>query len=77
MISPSLAVRINDANPDHHLWNNNGTWWCHYTVHGADHTKARVRVSLATQSLTEARRRRDRLFRTQDAPECTAATTTD
>jgi hypothetical protein len=18
--------------PDHHIWNNNGTWWCHLTL---------------------------------------------
>jgi hypothetical protein len=33
------AVRIDAANPRHHLWNNHGTWWCHLTVHLPDHTK--------------------------------------
>ncbi len=23
------AIRISYSNPDHHLWNHNGTWWCH------------------------------------------------
>lgn len=41
-----LAVRINRANLNHHLWNNNGTWWCHYTVHTADYQKLPVRRSL-------------------------------
>jgi hypothetical protein len=27
MNSPKIALRINAANPDHHLWNNNGTWF--------------------------------------------------
>lgn len=46
-------------NPDHHIWNNNGTWWCHFTVHHADYTAERVRVSLHTRDLMEARQRRD------------------
>ena len=33
-----LSLRVNDANENHHLWNNNGTWWVHYTVHLADFT---------------------------------------
>ena len=28
-----LAIRLDPANPDHHLWNNNGTWWCHFTIY--------------------------------------------
>ena len=47
------------AKPDHHLWNNNGTFWCHYTVHESDYTKRRVRVSLHTKDPSEARTRRD------------------
>ena len=54
-----LAVRIDPTNPDHHLWDNNGTWWCHYTVHLPDYRKQRVRQSLGTRDLREARRRRD------------------
>jgi len=58
----SLAIRLNPANPDHHLWNNNGTWWCHYTVHPTPLTKQRIRGSLQTKSLAEARFRRDQLL---------------
>jgi len=47
------------ANPNHHIWNNNGTWWLHYTLHLADYTKRRVRESLRTRDVDEARRRRD------------------
>jgi len=57
-----LAIRLNPANPDHHLWNNNGTWWCHYTVHPTPLTKQRIRASLGTKDLSEARLRRDRLL---------------
>ncbi len=49
-------------NENHHLWNNNGTYWCHFTVHPADYTKRRVRVSLHTSDIVEARRRRDALL---------------
>jgi hypothetical protein len=50
-------------NPDHHIWNNNGTWWCHFTVHNPDYTKERVRVSLHTKDRDEARQRRDFIMR--------------
>lgn len=50
------------ANADHHLWNNNGTWWCHYTVHRSDYTKHRVRRSLHTDNCIIARFLRDSLL---------------
>jgi hypothetical protein len=58
----SLSIKIDPENPDHHLWNNHGTWWIHYTVHQSDYTKRRIRVSLETRNLREARQRRDSLF---------------
>jgi hypothetical protein len=57
-----LAIRVNPNNPDHHLWNNNGTWWCHWTLHLPDFTKVRFRTSLETGSISEARRLRDALL---------------
>lgn len=57
-----LAVRIDDSNPNHHLWNNRGTWWCHFTLHKPDYTAERIRVSLRTRDLTVARDRRDQLL---------------
>ena len=60
-----------EANPDHHIWNNNGTWWCHFTVHKPDYTKHRVRVSLRTKNRETARRRRDFLMKA--VPGITAA----
>lgn len=57
-----LAVRVDAANPDHHLWNNRGTWWCHFTLHKADYTAQRVRVSLKTRDQFEARSRRDEVL---------------
>ncbi len=58
-----LAIRVRQDNPNHHLWNNNGTWFVHYTVHRPDFTKARVRQSLGTRSLAAARLLRDRLVK--------------
>src|SRR4051812_42073887 len=63
--SSLLSIRLNPGNPDHHLWNNNGTWWVHYTIHPTTFTKERVRLSLATRDIGQARRRRDALFRNQ------------
>lgn len=56
-----LSSRAGTAGDLHHLWNNNGTWWAHYTLH-FDDRKRRIRRSLKTRSLEEAIRRRDELF---------------
>jgi hypothetical protein len=58
MNNPKIAIRIG-GNPNHHLWNNNGTWWLHYTEHLPDYTKRRVRRSLNTHSVHAARAIRD------------------
>ena len=55
------------VNPDHNLWNNHGTWWCHFTVHHPNYTKERVSVSLGTKDLAEARRQRDFIMRGTNA----------
>ena len=52
-----------DLNPDHNIWNNNGTYWLHATVHHPNYTKERVRVSLGTKDRDEARQRRDFILR--------------
>lgn len=56
-----LSIRSAPGNRLHHLWCNNGSWWCHYTLH-FDCRKRRIRRSLGTRSLSEAIRRRDELF---------------
>jgi len=62
-MNPSkIVLRINAANPNHHLWNNNGTWWCHYTVHPTRFTKERIRASLGTKDKAQARLRRDQVL---------------
>ena len=58
--------RADATNPNRHIWNNNGTWWLHYTLHLADYTKRRVRESLRTRDVEEARRRRDARLRSLD-----------
>ncbi|MFT5124050.1 MAG: hypothetical protein ACI9TH_000562 [Kiritimatiellia bacterium] len=61
---PELAIRTDDRNPNHHLWNNNGTWFIHYTIYPTPVTKQRIRKSLHTKSLAEARVRRDSILST-------------
>ena len=50
------------THPDHHLWRNGRLWWVAFTVHLPGWKKERVRRSLGTADLEEARRRRDLLF---------------
>jgi hypothetical protein len=59
---PVLSIRTTSKNAFHHLWNNNGTWWVHYTEHLPDHTKRRVRRSLHTADSGIARVLRDSLL---------------
>jgi hypothetical protein len=56
------GIRIAADNPNHHLWNNHGTWFLHYTVHPTPFTKERIRRSLGTKDLGVARSRRDSFF---------------
>ncbi|HEX2854693.1 MAG TPA: hypothetical protein VHO24_15790 [Opitutaceae bacterium] len=66
--TPLYKICVRGENPDHHLWNNHGTWFVHYTVHPTSRTKERVRRSLQTKDLFEARERRDRFFEELLAP---------
>ena len=62
MSTNTLALRTNPRNLNHHLYDNHGTWWIHFHVHGPDYTKARIRESLGTNCLTTARGLRDLAF---------------
>ena len=62
MSKSKLSVRVNRKNPNHHLWNNNGKWWCHLTIHYSDYTAERQRIPLHTRDINEARLLRDKLF---------------
>ena len=61
VISIRLASKARADNPNHHLFNNNGTWWCQITVHRGPFSK-RLRFSLETPDLDRARQQRDRVF---------------
>jgi hypothetical protein len=56
------GIRVRGENPNHHLWNNHGTWFLHYTVHPTPFTKERIRRSLGTKDIRIARERRDSFF---------------
>ncbi len=47
---------------NHHLWNNNGTWWFQCTRVFRGGTTKRERVSLRTRDLADAQRKRDRIL---------------
>jgi hypothetical protein len=56
------GIRVDAENPNHHLWDNHGTWFLHYTVHPTSFTKERIRRSLGTKDIQVARERRDTFF---------------
>jgi hypothetical protein len=56
------GIRAFADNPNHHLWNNHGTWFLHYTAYPTPLTKERIRRSLGTKDVLAARSRRDRCF---------------
>lgn len=58
---PSVSASARPAG-EHHLWNNHGTFWCHFTVHLPDYTKRRLRLALGTRDQAEARSLRDALL---------------
>jgi len=62
-MKPTLSIYIQPGNENHHLWNNNGTWYIAYTIHPTPATAKRIRRSLKTKDLEEARRLRDEIFR--------------
>ena len=57
-----LTIRSIKENANHHIWNNNGTWWCKFTLESDSGTKKRISRSLKTKSLDGARTIRDRLL---------------
>jgi hypothetical protein len=64
MNSATIAIsrRLKTTGPNHHLWNNHGTWWFHSTVHLPDFTKWRLRKNLRTSDVQTARLLRDRIL---------------
>ena len=60
------------VNPDHHLWRNGRFWWVAFTLIHDGWRQERVRRSLKTTDVAEARRRRDAIFAGYGAAEATA-----
>lgn len=57
-----LSARVDESNPLHHLYRNNGRiFWVHYTVNFDGRTR-RIRRSLKTADVEVAIARRDELF---------------
>ena len=50
------------SNPNHHLWRNGRLWWIAFTLIHDGWRQERVRQSLGTDNLPEARRRRDAML---------------
>ncbi|MBU3665775.1 MAG: hypothetical protein FGM15_07860 [Chthoniobacterales bacterium] len=48
---------------DHHMWDNNGTWWAHFSLQRARGRAKRVRISLCTHNRKLARERRDQVLK--------------
>ena len=81
-----LSLRLNEANPSHHLYVNtgartDGNYWVAYTLHFGGR-KRRIRRSLRTKCLAEAIRLRDELFARierdgEEVPERRRASSTD
>jgi len=59
-----VVIRVSAARSrnTHHIWNNNGVWFVHYTLHTENYQKVRVRRSLRTKDLATAIKHRDELF---------------
>ena len=65
-ILPSIQIDLRNRN--HHIWNNNGSLWLHYTMKVWDYRDftykvKRIRKNLKTKSIREARRQRDAIFK--------------
>lgn len=59
---PALDLEaLGRANPDHHLWRNRRLWWVAFTILRGP-LQERIRRSLGTADLGEARRRRDEML---------------
>lgn len=56
-----LASKTRPEKPNHHLFRNNGIWWCQITIHRGPFSE-RLRFSLRTNDVVQARERRNRIF---------------
>jgi RNA polymerase sigma factor (sigma-70 family) len=58
-----LKMRSVEKNENHHLWNNNGVWCCNLVIKTETGDSKRIRVSLQTKNVEEARTLRDEKIR--------------
>jgi hypothetical protein len=65
--------RASQTNPNHHLWRNGRLWWLAVTLIHDGWRQERIRQSLGTDDLQEARRRRDLVLARFAAPAPAAA----
>ena len=56
------SARFARLGPNHHLWRNGRLWWIAYTEIHDGWRQERVRRSLGTADVDEARRRRDAIL---------------
>ena len=61
--APAHEIEHPELDPDHHLWKNGTRWWIAITVHTPDWRVKRIRKSLGTSDIREARARRDAMLR--------------
>jgi hypothetical protein len=59
---PPDADRFKRLGPNHHLWRNGRFWWIAFTVILDGWRQERLRFSLRTDDVGEARRRRDAIL---------------
>lgn len=57
-----LKTRNTKANPNHNLWNNNGTWYCKFRIYAAGGKTQKINKSLKTRSVEDARIYRDEMM---------------
>jgi hypothetical protein len=68
--------RASETNPNHHLWRNGRLWWLAVTLLHDGWRQERVRQSLGTADVLEARRRRDLVLARFAAPVAVPAAAT-
>lgn len=56
------SARARRQGPNHHLWRNGRLWWIAYTLIHDGWRQERIRHSLGTADVNEARVRRDRIL---------------
>ena len=62
MKSKIIALTDRKYGANHHIWDNNGTWWCHFSIERRTGPAKRIRFSLRTNNVREARKRRDQIM---------------